>query len=94
MTGQNKRISKEEREKLIFESLSEEAKQKVMKFRASIKLYFKTQKHAAEILGCTQPNVSRYCSGRIGVPHRIAKKLQEHTKKKVLITDIFYDRKA
>lgn len=94
MTGQNTRISKEEQEKLIFASLSEEAQQKVIKFRASIKLYFKTQKHAAEVLGCTQSNISRYCSGRIGVPHRIAKKFQEHTRKKVLITDIFFDRKA
>ena len=91
--GNKTNLTKIRREKIL-DSLSDEAQEKLTKFRAACNLYFKTQREAGEALGCTQPHMSRYLSGEISVPYRVAKKLEKFTKKKVRIEDVFCDRKS
>lgn len=58
------------------------------------KIYFKNQVVAGAVLKVGQGTVNRYLSGKILVPIKVAKKINELSAGVIEINDIYFDYKA
>ncbi|OTG87851.1 hypothetical protein [Acinetobacter sp. ANC 3813] len=84
----SKRASKET---IMYDRLPPEGKQAVKAFGDAIRVYFKNQTLAGQVLKCHQGKISKYMQGVNLVPLEVARRFSQYTNGVLSEESIFFD---